>query len=283
MLLPRCSLCALLPTITLLSGACVDDAASVDDPASDDDAASDMFGDDDLLGWGVIAVSNGSESQVDALFMARTADLGPSCDVSMLGDCSITRCMDLGATFPALESAGTLTAAGGMLSPTVIPVLPSLGVYSLSMPGRLFSAGDTLRVQATGGVVPAFDLEIAVPAHVSITAPAFPPLPASLTLGRETSTEVRWAGGLAQDIVQVDLAQFGATGSVMVQCRYQASSGNGTIPAAALGVFTAGYGQITIGSVREQTTIVGRWGIDGDARDVATSGGVEAQGAVAFQ
>jgi hypothetical protein len=141
---------------------------------------------------------------------------------------------------PAGSSAGTITATsnGGTLTTKPGPS----GVYEdAELPRALWNAPKAaLTFAAAGATVPAFGETFCGPTPVMITSPAGVP-GAGLTIDRSTDLPVAWTGGAGGDLeilLRDDTSVVGA--SIQIQCFFTASSGQGTVPKAALAKIGAG-------------------------------------------
>src|SRR5450432_4153181 len=150
--------------------------------------------------------------------------------------CTALTCPRTPTAPPSTTPAGAITAKsnGGMLVTT-----PSAsGAYDVVQMSRalwtLPRAG--LAFSAAGGATPAF----CGPTPVTITKPAAAP-GAALTIDRASDLAVQWTGGAGGDLefaFRDDTTS--ATSTVEVQCFFTASSGQGTVPKAALAKIGAG-------------------------------------------
>ena len=145
-----------------------------------------------------------------------------------------------GAGNPSGASAGTITATsnGGTLTTKPGPS----GVYDdAELPRAMWSAPKAaLTFAAAGATVPAFGETFCGPTPVTITSPAGVP-GAGLTIDRSTDLPVTWTGGAGGDLEVLLRDDTAAVGfSLQVQCFFTASSGQGTVPKAALAKIGAG-------------------------------------------
>lgn len=161
------------------------------------------------------------------------------------GPCIVTTCTghtssDGGGV--SLVSAGDLTVTGGAFGDAGTQIGPdNLGSYFYDTTGPMFSPGDTLSVTGAGATVPAFpEQSIVAPGGITLTSPA-PTDSGALVIPTSTDLALTWTGGVAGARVIVDLtAFFAGGGSASTVCSWDASAGQGTIPAAALEPLAAG-------------------------------------------
>ncbi|MEA2751805.1 MAG: hypothetical protein QOI41_5948 [Myxococcales bacterium] len=138
-------------------------------------------------------------------------------------------------------NAGTLTITGtGMPASTMLaygPVASQQGVPGYTAAGgstELFAAGDTMTVSGAGGAdLPAFaGQSLVTPTQVAVTAPAC--TGTCPDLDRTQDLIVAWTGAGAGKVV-VTFETISDTQAVLLQCRFDATAGTGTVPAALLG------------------------------------------------
>lgn len=152
------------------------------------------------------------------------------CTVTTSGECSSYTCTGTQPN-PTGVSAGTLTLAGGSLGSVAVSPDAS-NDYSYEAGGTFFTAGQTLTVSATGGVVPAFG-------PISVVAPGLPlltsPVAASsagYTISTEQDLVVAWGGGEAEG--QMIFEASSSDSSSYFTCVWPASEAKAVVPQAML-------------------------------------------------
>jgi hypothetical protein len=176
-----------------------------------------------------------TRTTLTAVFGTTTPPSETGCARAPVGAaCTAVTCPRVGATRGGGAVAGVITAKsnGGALA-----VKPdATGVYDVAQLGRaLWSLPKAaLTFAAAGGAVPAFGETFCGPAAVAITKPAGAP-GAGLTIDRATDLAVQWTPSAVGDLeVVLRDDSTSTTSSVEVQCFFPASSGQGTVPKAAL-------------------------------------------------
>jgi hypothetical protein len=138
-------------------------------------------------------------------------------------------------------NAGTLTITGaGTPASTMLaygPVASQQGVpgyTAASGSTALFAGGDTMTVSGAGGAdLPAFAAQsLVAPTQVAVTAPSC--TGTCPDLDRTQDLTVAWTGAGAGKVV-VTFETISDTQAVLLQCRFDATAGTGTVPATLLG------------------------------------------------
>jgi hypothetical protein len=178
-------------------------------------------------------------------FVAPTGS-GPAPTQTTMGACTATviptAADDAGPPMAVAGlNAGTLTVTGtGMPASTMLaygPVASQQGVpgyTAASGSTQLFAAGDTMTLSGAGGAdLPAFAAQsLVTPTQVLVTAPAC--TGTCPDLDRTQDLTVAWTGAGAGKVV-VTFETISDTQAVLLQCRFDATAGTGTVPAALLG------------------------------------------------
>ncbi|HEY1536477.1 MAG TPA: hypothetical protein VGF76_20795, partial [Polyangiaceae bacterium] len=183
---------------------------------------------------------------------------GIVCTASTIGACLVSACTisdtaDPGApTGIATLDAGTLTITGAgtakatLLFGTVSPSSTVPGYADVSGDTQFFSGGDAIGIVGAGGVdLPAFAAQMVIaPSTVVLTAPLCAGLVCA-DLDRTQDLALAWTGGGAGHVkASFETIAANATGAVF--CTFDAASGTGTVPKAALAVLgDTGDGQTT--------------------------------------
>jgi hypothetical protein len=216
-----------------------------------------------------VAVGGG---QFVAAFYGAPPGPEPGCTyaVADAGPCLVTTCpaqtpTDAGGV--SLVTAGSLTVTGGVFGDAGIELGPdNLGSYLYNTVGPMFAAGDTLSVMGAGATVPAFTAQTLVaPGPITLTAPA--PDGGVLTIPTTQNLALTWTGGSAGDRMFLKLSAFFQTGAAASAiCSWDATLGNGTVPASALAPLAAGTPQPNRSSAvwyqqADTTFAAGRWNV----------------------
>jgi hypothetical protein len=157
---------------------------------------------------------------------------GGPCSHRAVGACTLHRCprTDMGGgamTGPPRTptSAGTLTLTGLGTMPIDLPVGATQSPVA-------WNGGETLSVQATGGMVPAFNISVVAPAHTKVLTPQRPAM-GNLTVDRSKGFTVTWMpvpSGTMQLFIGGDLPDA----FVSLVCETPATSGTYTFAPDAL-------------------------------------------------
>lgn len=196
----------------------------------------------------IAAVGLGSAGDPVARELSITAyfrkGLTTDCVARHVGTCQITRCGQ-GGSGGAAVSAGTITVGATTLAPRpgkTYPPLFSAGAYP---------AGQMVHVEASGADVPAFSADVLAPTPLIVTSPAGGSLdmrvPLSGSLSKSADFALAWVANQGEVSAQV-YQHWGPSGgkpSYFVACRFDAASGKGVIPRAALSDLTVGAGPTT--------------------------------------
>ena len=175
--------------------------------------------------------------------------------LAMSGGCDVIECPG-DPTIYGPHRAGTVTVTGAAVLISMTPSTEGLyGGFDASQ--EMFAGGTTLSVTATGDEVPAFTASLQAPGKAMITSPARPPND-TLTIDRRSGLPVSWTGGSGAMGVTVvgdgDLSRS-------VLCSFDASAGNGTVPAELLTMLPAGQGSVGFVTQSETRVSDGDWDI----------------------
>ncbi len=165
--------------------------------------------------------------------------------LAAVGPCTGVRCVidpDAGLVLPGGPSAGDITITGAGAATTTLTYGPDGGQYSRSEGKRgFFSGGDTITLAATGATIAPFGPKTLVaPSDVAFSAPVCSggDCPG---IDRTVDMPVTWAGGVSGN-VEVAIETASATQSTAITCLFDATSGSGAVPAAALGMLDPANG-----------------------------------------
>lgn len=199
-----------------------------------------------------------TSSMVSAYFADAPAGSAPSnCKTSTVDACTVNECdltggssSDAGVVTP--PNAGTITVRGGMLPADGWSIEPkgSAGTYTpMTSQEAVFKGGDSLRVSATGGDVPAFDnVSVHAPNDLELSQPTFD-AQRRTTLDRTKDLDVAWSGA-SEGRVVIDVSTSQANHhSVNIHCVVDAASGQAKVPSAALAKLDAADGTTTFGTI----------------------------------
>ena len=192
------------------------------------------------------------------------------------GACILSTCTPQ-MVFGGGDDAGNLTIAGGSIPTGRTVSNMGNGVYSDAAMGSWFTGGQTLTVSASGGMVPAFGPQpVTAPPFAELTSPQVPdagviviPTSADLTLS--------WTAGQSGATWTITMGY--ETSDKSLECGWDASLGQGTIPQAMLGLLVAGgSGPATANYGQTMTTT-----FTAGMYDVTESAMTYSQRAVTFQ
>jgi hypothetical protein len=217
-----------------------DDAASLDGRADSGDAAT---------GIGLITFSEAPDAagSFAAVFTATTPGAAPGCTVLDAGACSTVTCppppsgdggtdgdASTDADVSAAPNPGRLKVSGGVFGQGFFVDPDKGGTYLYASPGTIFSPGDTLSVEALGGVLPAFPAEaIVAPTLIDLTAPGGDG--GKVTVSTAQPLIFAWTGGKpGEQAVVTANALFTTGGGASMTCNWDATLGTGTAPSEVL-------------------------------------------------
>jgi hypothetical protein len=180
---------------------------------------------------------------------------GYACTASTIGECLTSVCIasntgDAGTpstpTIVALN-AGVLTVTGAGASKatlvfgTISPSSSQQGYAAVNGATQFFTGGDAIQVMGAGGAdLPAFPAQTVIaPSDITLTAPVCGGAigTACAEVDRTQDLAVAWTGGGAGKVSAIfeTLASTDTTSTVViVECNFDAKSGAGTVPQAAL-------------------------------------------------
>lgn len=224
-----------------------------------------------------------STFSANARFTNGSSPAGSACEQEPVGPCWVTTCPADGPP-PAGPNpdAGVITVSVGTKTVTLTP--DENGAYAeASGDEALWADGQTLSATGVGEEAPAFDLSVAVPGLVDVTAPVFPPSPEQLIVSKSADLVVGWSGG-GPGSVAVYLSRTDETKNVVIGCVSEADAGQMTVPAAALASVPSGpsgYMQV-ISSNRSSISKPG-WDITLNAGSLGSTANGSASVAATFE
>jgi hypothetical protein len=157
---------------------------------------------------------------------------------------------------PMNVDAGVITILGGKVPVTLTPDAQSMYPNVTDPANDLFNGGETLEVEAVGGMVPAFVTSIVASAGIDVTLPLQPPNKGPITLDRTADLVFAWtSGGPGKVILNLN---DGA--GVKLTCTYDSAAGTGMVPKAALGALAANSkGSFGLAAGNFKTITAGNW------------------------
>jgi hypothetical protein len=165
------------------------------------------------------------------------SQVNEGCSVTSTGPCKISTCAP-----PGIESfpyAGTLTFSGGPYGDAGIAVKSSGPSYEYNANPLAFADNDSLSVSASGGDVPAFGPQTIVgPGFTTLTDP--PELGGTIIVSTSQDLHVAWTGGETNAFEDVLFFAQTTMTQIEVECTFDATLGQGTIPKAALAPLASG-------------------------------------------
>jgi hypothetical protein len=206
--------------------------------------------------FGMVAITSSAASHsILASFSNGGSTFGSCKDKteSTHGACKVTTCTVEDAGQAVVDAgdagavnaphAGAISISGGKLSSPIVMNPKANGSYDFVFGTTpLYDPGQNVSVNAAGGDVPAFSGSAAAPGNITVTAPTF--TTAQTSFNKSQDLNVTWTGGGAGK-VNVLLSSTGAK-FVSVTCSYDANTGTGTVPSAAMADL-ANSGTISIG------------------------------------
>lgn len=150
------------------------------------------------------------------------------------GACTATKCtLEPDSTHkfapPEYASCGTLSAQCGNSAPVEFTAEGS-DPLTYALASFPCATGETVTVKATGDTVPAFEGQRVRSAGEKLLAPD--PL-VNVSVSRSESLALEWVAAPGEVAVRLD-------GSVLIECRFAASAGQGEVPSQLLGELEAG-------------------------------------------
>lgn len=125
----------------------------------------------------------------------------------------------------------------------------------------LFTGGETLTITATGAKVPAFEATLPAPAHLAMNAPVYP-LGSPMPIDKTQDLVFEWSGESVGEMeIRISGPQQLPEPQTDIHCRFPASAGTGTVPAAVLSKVTlSGSGTIAADVAATREVVTAGWG-----------------------
>ena len=172
---------------------------------------------------------------------------------------------------PVNEDAGSITILGGKVPVTLTPDAQSKYPDARDPAKDLFDGGETLEIEAAGGMVPAFTTRVVASAGIDVTSPAQPPNKGPITVDRTADLVFTWTSGGSGKVI---LSLNDGLG-VKLTCTYDSPAGKGMVPKAALGALAASSkGSFGLGAGTFKTITAGNWTVSIVAGTAKTWNGV---------
>lgn len=168
------------------------------------------------------------------------------CARTDVGACSLYACA--GSTF-TLPSAGSITVTGGTQAVGLTTRGDGSYVAFANSSSIVFPQGQKLILDAAGQSAPAFHAELTPPTSAfNLTIPdGTRGDPLILSVGRNRDFQVTWSPLLAGTRVHAELNQsLESNHALLLECDYDGTAGNGTLPGSLLAKFMLTSGQFNV-------------------------------------
>lgn len=156
------------------------------------------------------------------------------------------------------QSAGTVSVAGGARTITLTPDADG-GYAAESSVQPSWAGGETLTLTASGAAVPSFTTTIPAPVKMTLSAPDIRSGAMPLVVPRTSDLQLTWTGG--SETVELGLWNQDNQPTAQLLCRFPASRGSGTVPAAALQHLRPGTGYFILQTVSRKTVTAGPFSV----------------------
>jgi hypothetical protein len=196
-----------------------------------------------------------AETELVSGFVTTDGKPGP-CSIGMLSGCTVRFCPagDAGggmATSIAAAGMGTATLGGGA-APITFETNGTTFVESTWL------GGESLSVQATGNVVPAFNVMLTAPPRAKMLTPK-PTTTGTMPLMRSAGLPITWQPVTPGDL-KIELST--PTKSYSAVCTVAGTAGAYTVPPAALMFFPSAQVALSASVVTQAHTTAGTWPVD---------------------
>jgi hypothetical protein len=183
------------------------------------------------------------------------------CTVTASGACAYYSCPS------SMEkngvSAGTIQVSGPWTTPVTVTPRSGTNFYPYSSSSPSFTAGQTLMVTASGATVPAFGPEsVVAPPLTLLTSPTISPAGGTTIIPTSADLHITWSGGEAGAtmLLYVENNSNVQTYAEMY-CTWNASDGQGTIPAATMKPFSGTNQLLVYGQYNATSFFAGPYAI----------------------
>jgi hypothetical protein len=199
--------------------------------------------------------------EASARFSAKDAVDTSDCTLEKFGDCQVSNCTSNGKTATPAPYAGDITITDGGMVDVKLSTTPGQNYSQPSGTGGGLSGGELLTVSASGGDVPAFNTQIAVPLVITISAPAVDdmgsaPIPASGDLA------LTFDNRAADGETGTKLYVIGGSGTTTLYCVLPTETGSASVPALALDKLRGGSGKLTLLTTRTKQIQAGAFTVN---------------------
>ncbi len=181
----------------------------------------------------------------------------------MVGPCEVrsySKKTTPGSSKLAFHHAGPLRVSGGIYNVEILPANKQYKAWTDSKQA-IFLGGESLTINALGGILPAFEAKLVAPSHVTITAPTYA-RGNKMPIDRTQDLAVAWTGSSSGEVVfQIGGPQIPDLPSTNLVCSFPADSGKGVVPKDALAAIEGtGTGVISARVLSGAKPVAGDWG-----------------------
>ncbi|HMR11598.1 MAG TPA: hypothetical protein PKA88_37715 [Polyangiaceae bacterium] len=194
-----------------------------------------------------------------ALSVQFPSGIGPDCSTVEHGPCIVVTCT--GDTPPGpVEAAGDITVANENTAAALPKLSPEVEQHYLpqvhDLTTEFAQTGDPINIQASGGLVPGFQASVPLPTKASLSTATSQ----LSTVKTSSDYAFAWTGGGAGQPVLVRF--FGSAGT-RITCEFASSSGQGSVPMAALAALSgSGAATVYITNLAQTTVNAGDYAVD---------------------
>jgi hypothetical protein len=174
---------------------------------------------------------------------AGATGVAPSnCTSSKEGVCTVVVC----------DAPAAPMDAGAPVDAGAPPKAGATGAYApFTAQTKIYSDGQTLKAVAAGADVPTFDQSNPVPGAIVVTAPTcMTGMCESAGVDTTKAYEFKWTGGKAGTVTaSLSTTELATMKSAIVSCSFDAATGMGTVPAAAMAKLLKADGTKIFGTI----------------------------------
>src|SRR5690349_8284591 len=209
----------------------------------------------------------GTSGGVNAVY-TKTSQAPPQagCTRRTVAGCLIDECADVGTsdagTPMASPHAGMLTLSGTGVDVKVALTPSPLGQYGTGIPpgtGSRFLGGEPAKLVATGGDVPAFEINTIYPLLLLLDQPKT--TTGQLVAPRTQDLSLAWSRGTQDGLFYLRGNSSKSMGTIGIVCLIPSSNGSLTLPAAELARFNTGT-MFTLASFNKASARAGAYEAD---------------------